>query len=81
MNINLKDKVTLSDGMAYIVVSKIAYQRDIYYYLIEQENYKNIKFLREKSENSSLVEVNDTNLLQILLPLFLKSFKHIDNST
>ena len=73
MNIDIKDIITLSNDNSYVVASKTNYQDGIYYYLIDKDNHENIKFCVENSKNSSLIEVEDTNLIQQLLPLFVKS--------
>jgi len=73
MDVEIKDTITLNDGNSYIVVSKTSHNDDIYYYLIDKDNNENIKFCVEKKENNSLLEVNDNNLIQQLLPVFLKA--------
>ena len=71
MNIKIKDVVTLSDDIRYAVVSKVNYENNVYYYLAEINNVTNIKFLVENKERNSLVEVEDKELIQKLLPLFV----------
>ena len=71
MNIDIKDIITLSDDNSYVVVSRVNHQGNVYYYLIDKNNNENLKFCVEKSENKSLVEIQDANLIQQLLPLFL----------
>lgn len=75
MNIDIKDVVTLSDNLRYAVASKTNYEGNIYYCLTEIENLSNIKFLVENKERNSLVEVEDKQLIQKLLPLFAKESK------
>ncbi len=75
MNIEIKDVVTLSDDVRYVVVSKINYKNNVYYYLTEIENLTNIKFLVENKDKNSLIEVEDKELIQKLLPLFIKETK------
>lgn len=75
MNIDIKDVVTLSDNIRYAVVSKVNYGNNVYYYLTEIENIANIKFLVENKERNSLVEVEDKELIQKLLPLFVNETK------
>lgn len=75
MNIDIKDVVTLNDNIRYVVVSKTNYEGNVYYYLTEIENLTNIKFLVENKERNSLVEVEDKELIQKLLPLFVKESK------
>jgi len=73
MEVNIKDIIILSDNNNYVVVSKIVYQGNTYYYLIDKDNNENLKFCIEKPENNSLLEVNDSNLIQQLLPMFLEA--------
>ena len=73
MNIDIKDINTLSDDKEYVVASKTNYQDSTYYYLIDKDNNENLKFCVEKSENQSLIEVEDKDLIQNLLPLFVES--------
>lgn len=75
MNIEIKDVVTLNDDIRYAVVSKVNYENNVYYYLTEINNVTNIKFLVENKERNSLVEVEDKELIQKLLPLFVKESK------
>ncbi|MDR2570552.1 MAG: hypothetical protein LBD23_09680 [Oscillospiraceae bacterium] len=79
MNIEIKDIITLSDNQNYAVCSKIKYQGITYYYLIDVENNENIKFVQEKQtgDKITMLEVEDKELLQQLLPLFFEAGKHI----
>ena len=78
MNIDIKDTINLSDNNEYVVVSKVNYENNIYYYLIDIENTANVKFCMENKENSVL-EVVDQALIQTLLPMFLNEAKdHIN---
>ncbi len=79
MNIEMKDTITLDGVDKYIVVSKVDYQNNIYYYLTESNNSGNVKFCMEKPNTNILVEVNDENLNKILLSLFVEKTKEIIN--
>ncbi|MDR2531664.1 MAG: hypothetical protein LBC82_02355 [Oscillospiraceae bacterium] len=81
MNIEIKDLITLSDNLNYVVCSKSEYQGATYYYLIDVENNENIKFMQEKraDDKTTMIEVEDKELLQQLLPLFFEAGKHILN--
>ena len=81
MNIEIKDIITLSDTRNYVVCSRTEYQGIIYFYLIDLENNENIKFVREKQtgDKTTVIEVEDKDLLQQLLPLFFENSKHILN--
>jgi len=73
MNIDIKDTLNLSDNNSYVVVSKVNYGNYTYYYLIDKNNNENLKFCVWKPESNSLLEVEDKNLIQRLLPLFLEA--------
>lgn len=75
MDISIRDKITLNDDNEYVVVSKINYLNQIYYYLIDINNNENIIFCYENTINNSLVESTDKNLNKILLSLFLEVTK------
>lgn len=73
MNIDIKDVITLDDNQKYVVVSKVFYENKNYYYIIGKDNFKNIKFLYE--DDNELVEINNKDLLNKLLPLFYEKVK------
>ncbi|MCL2592142.1 MAG: hypothetical protein FWD82_02135 [Defluviitaleaceae bacterium] len=73
MDIDIKDTITLRDKNKYMVISKIDYHNNTYYYLINEVNSENIKFCLEKNERKTLIEIDDTNLIQTLLPIFAGS--------
>jgi len=73
MNIDIKDLITLSNDIQYVVASKINCENNTYYYLIGKEKIDDIKFCMENTEISSLIELEDAGLIQQLLPLFLKA--------
>ena len=68
---DIKDLVTLSDDKEYIVVSKVVYESKTYYYLLENIDYSNVKFLVENGEE--LKSVKDKELILKLLPLFIQA--------
>jgi hypothetical protein len=73
MDIDVKDIITLSDDRDYGVVGKANYQDKTYYYLVDTINVENVKFFLE--DGSELVEIEDKQLIQKLLPLFILSIK------
>ena len=76
--INLRNIITLSDDNEYIVVGKINYENIIYYYLVDINKNDNVKFCYQKDDN--LVELNDSNLIKELIPLFSKqAMEEINN--
>jgi len=76
MNIDIKDTLTLSDKNKYLVVGKINYIGNTYYYLVDELNHENIKFCLEKTSTNSLVEVINTSLIEVLIPLFAEAGKN-----
>jgi len=72
MDIDMKDTVVLSDDNTYVVVSKANYQETTYYYLIDKDSNENLKFCMQ-TNNNSLREIEDADLIQQLLPLFLEA--------
>lgn len=76
--INLRNIITLSDDNEYIVVGKIDYEDTIYYYLVDINKNDNFKFCYQKDDG--LVELNDSNLIKELIPLFSKqAMEEINN--
>ena len=83
MNIEIKDIITLADMRSYVVCSITEYQGIKYLYLMDLENNENIKFCKETQKDGKTIvfEVEDTDLLQTLLPLFYEAGKHILEET
>ena len=77
MDIEIKDTLTLSDGNKYIVVSKTNSNGKTYYYLVDLVNNKNIKFCEE--DHNELVEIENSEIIRALLPLFVNASKDILN--
>ena len=71
MNINKKDRVTLDDEIDYAVVSKVDYQEETYFCFGDTKG-DNFKILKLNKINDKLIPITEPNLIQILLPLFLK---------
>ena len=69
MNINEKDIITLSDNIDYIVVKKIKYNNQYYYYISDIKNPENVKFLYEDKEE--LVEIEEENHIKSLVDMML----------
>ena len=76
--IDIKDILTLSDGNQYGVVSKTAKDNIIYYYLVDTNDYSNIKFCYEekKANQIDLIEVSDENLIKSLLLSFADNIRN-----
>lgn len=76
MNIDIKDIITLDDNNEYIVVSKINYQNNTYYYLVDKNNNTNLKFcIENKNTGNSIIELEDKLLIQTLIHLFAENAK------
>jgi len=73
MDIDIKDTIVLSDDKEYVVVSKVNHQNDTYYYLIDKNVNENIRFCIENKSRQSLIDIEDKNLIQSLLPLFVEA--------
>jgi len=68
MNIQKNDILELSDNVRYLVVSKVIYEDNEYFYLVNIVDNSNIKLL--KYENNELISI-DNNILDKLLKLFV----------
>ena len=79
MKIDIKDTLNLSDNNEYVVASKVVYNNDIYYYLVDINQHSNIKFCKEKRKDNDIqvVELEDKKLIQVLLPLFFEASKYL----
>ncbi len=73
MDIDVNDKITLSDDISYLVVGKTIYDNKTYFFLVDFNNYANIKCCYENSLNHSVIVVDDKKLIQKLLPKFIDS--------
>ena len=73
--IEVTNLVTLSDDNEYVVTAKAIYNGKVYYYFVDINNNKNIKFLYE--DGDELVEEEDDNIIRQLLPLFLENIKEM----
>ncbi|HOO68396.1 MAG TPA: hypothetical protein PLC53_03420 [Bacilli bacterium] len=66
----IKDIVKLSDGIEYIVASKVENEGDTYYYFIGKDDYSKIKFLKDK--DNTLENVTSPEIIKSLLPEFIR---------
>ena len=73
MIIDIKDTLTLDDNKDYVVVSKIEYQNQVYFYLTDVDN-TDVKFYFQKRIDE-LTELEDQELIKTLLPLFIEEAK------
>ena len=68
MDIEKKDIIVLSDQKNYVVVSKINYENNNYYYIVDIDDVANLKFVQEVGDE--LIELTDKELGTKLIPLF-----------
>ena len=78
MNIDIKDLITLSDDLEYVVASKAIYMDETYYFLVEK-NFKGVKFCKEKKGTDILIEEDSEKIDNSLLSLFLVNSKKMMN--
>lgn len=79
MNIDIKDLIALDGKNKYVVASKTNYENKIYYLLVNSNDMSDVKFCYEKGTNNDLLESNDKEINQKLLPLFLKETNKVMN--
>ncbi len=70
--LEIKDKVTLSNGRKYLVTSKVIYKNNIYYLLIDDKDLNCIKIVLE-TKRKTLKEVFDKELITKLSLYFIKN--------
>lgn len=70
MDINEKNIIILDDDNQYVVVKKINIENIIYYYIIDINDFTNIKYLYENG--NELIEIEDENIIQNLIKTIAK---------
>ena len=77
MTIEIKDSITLADNNKYEVCSKTTYQDNNYLFLLDINDYKNLKIGMEKiqGEQISIIEIENEELIRTLMPLFFNEVK------
>ncbi len=73
--LNQGEILTLNDNKKYSVVFSTIYNNKSYVYLIDQDDYTNTMFCEYDNENG-LEEVNDSDILENLMKLFVESQKN-----
>lgn len=76
-----KDILLLSDNKKYTICAKVCYEGIDYYYLSDNENIENIKFVEHDKKNNDMIILNDPGLFDILLPLFGKRAEELLKET
>lgn len=81
MNIDLKDIITLDGKDEYFVAGKHIKDIDTYYYLVNINDYSDIKVVKLKLEGelTKLVDVNDEALIKELSVKFLRQTRDMIN--
>ena len=72
--INVKDTLVLDDNNEYVVVSKLNYENREYFYLVDINENRNLKFCYLNGDK--LVELENKELIKKLLPMFLKKCRN-----
>ena len=73
--LNRGEILTLNDNKKYSVVFSTIYNNKSSVYLIDQDDYTNTMFCEYDNENG-LEEVNDSDILENLMKLFVESQKN-----
>lgn len=73
--IDKKDIIELDDNKNYIVISKVKYNAEYYFYLLQVEDQESVIF--GYMQNDEFVEVTDQSLIRKLIPLFANENKEI----
>lgn len=64
--------ITLDDDNKYVIVSKVVIKNINYYYLIDINNVKNVKFCQEEREGETIIlkEITDKEVIINLIRVF-----------
>ncbi len=64
--------ITLDDDNKYVIVSKVVIKNINYYYLIDINNVKNVKFCREERVGETIIlkEITDKEVITNLIRVF-----------
>lgn len=73
MKFDVEDEITLSDDKKYLVASKVSYEGKVYYYLMDVNDYSNLKFCYENE--GKLTQIQDNEMIKVLLPLFISNMR------
>jgi hypothetical protein len=73
MKINIQDIITLNDNREYVVVSKVLIQNKEYICIIDIIDHTNLKYAEIKKDHISIINKDEKELLEILIPLFYKN--------
>ena len=64
--------ITLDDDNKYVIVSKVVIKNINYYYLIDINNVKNVKFCQEERERETIIlkKITDKEVITNLIRVF-----------
>lgn len=64
--------ITLDDDNKYVIVSKVVIKNINYYYLIDINNVKNVKFCREERVGETIIlkEITDKEVITNVIRVF-----------
>ncbi len=79
MKIDIDDIIALDDGKKYLVINKVNLRDIDYIYIIDIENTKNFKFAEIENDSISVIEPDETELLEELIHLFGKDAREVLN--
>ena len=79
MKIDIDDIIALDDGKKYLVINKVNLRDIDYIYIIDIENTKNYKFAEIENDSISVIEPDETELLEELIHLFGKDAREVLN--
>ena len=71
--LDIKDIIKLEDKKKYAIMSKTSIEDNIYYYLLDINDYTNYKFCLEKED--TLIEIVDPEILSKLVKKFAKELR------
>lgn len=71
------DILTLSDNNEYTICAKVCYDGIDYYYLSDNSNIENVKFVEHDKENNDMIVLDNPELFDKLLPLFAKRAEEV----
>ena len=79
MNIDVNKIIILDDLKEYVIASKVEYNGSSYIYILEVGNHNNYKFAEIEDDGISVIEPDEVELINNLMPLFaLDAKKTID---
>jgi hypothetical protein len=66
-------KITLGDGITYLVINQVNYNNSIYLYIVNKDNEDDTKFVEVK--NDELLSIDPELFDTTIFPLFMEEFR------